>query len=72
MVVKRVSVERQRFVATYVLPDELAPLVRQKLHTPDVGPALRGLRQWLRLRILTDEPMGMPSLGVQLALTAAC
>jgi hypothetical protein len=64
----RVSVRRQRFAATYVLPDDLAGRVRQRLNAVDVGLALRGLRQWLRLRILTDKPMGMPSLGVQTAL----
>ena len=65
---RRVSVRRQRFAATYVLPDDLAPRVRRRLSNADVGPAFRGLRQWLRLRILTDKPMGMPSLGVHTAL----
>jgi hypothetical protein len=66
---RRVSAHRQEFAATYVLPADLAASIRHRYDDPrDAGPVLHGLRQWLRLRILTDEPMGMPSLGVQAAL----
>jgi hypothetical protein len=65
----RVPANRQHFAATYVLPTELADRIRREYPDPlDAGPALQGLRQWLRLAILTDEPMGMPSLSVQSAL----
>ena len=68
MAAQRVSVRRQRFAATYVLPEDLAGRMCQRMAAVAVGPALRGLRQWLRLRILTDEPLGMPSLGAHMAL----
>jgi hypothetical protein len=58
------SKRRQRYVAEYVLPDGLGRNLYLDDPQIEKGPLLRGLRQWLRLRVLTGDIMGMPSLGV--------
>jgi hypothetical protein len=59
-----VAARHQRFVADYVLPSGLGRSLHASQPEAPLGPVMRGLRQWLRLRILTDEPMGMPSVAV--------
>jgi hypothetical protein len=59
------SHRRQRFTADYVLPTSVATRFHHRHpEAQDAGPVLRALRQWLRLRILSDEPMGIPSVAV--------
>jgi hypothetical protein len=56
---------RQRFVATYVLPDRLGRELGHRYSSiSSLAPARRALRQWLRLHILAPEALVLPSEAV--------
>ena len=58
---------RQRYVASYVLPPGLGQeFLRNHSVAEGVGPASRGLRQWLRIQIAATETLAMPSRAVDL------
>jgi hypothetical protein len=56
---------RQKFVASYVLPDHLGRELKARFPSLEsIAAAKHGLRQWLRLHILAPESLVLPSLGV--------
>jgi hypothetical protein len=56
---------RQRFVATYVLPDRLGRELGQRYPSiRSLAPARKALRQWLRLHILAPDALVLPSEAV--------
>ena len=58
---------RQVYVASYVLPEGLGQELRRRYPSlQSLGPANRGLRQWLRIQVVARDMLGMPSLAVDL------
>ena len=57
--------KQQEFVASYVLPAGIGHDLRWKYpQLADLGPAIVGLRQWLRLHVLAPGELAMPSRSV--------
>jgi hypothetical protein len=57
--------KQQEFVSSYVLPSDIGHDLTWKYpQLVDVSPAIRGLRQWLRIHVLAPEDLAMPARSV--------